>query len=229
MISKSDLADSGALDDTERAVRTLNPWASIERANLLDAPLTNLFSGSVGDIGTPISDEIAALTLTNRSAHRHANIVSRSLVLDEPLDWTAFGVWMTMLLHRHGAQVLRVKGLLAVDGLPGPTLFQSAQHLVHPPVHMDDWPSDDRDRGSFSSCGIWMLIVLKIHCERSTMLAETQSIDHRISAGQEAVVSLRGGRFAARRRRPGSEADSKCTLMPVAKYGCSGEERVGAS
>jgi G3E family GTPase len=66
------------------------------------------------------------------------------LALDEPLDWTAFGVWMTMLLHRHGANVLRVKGLLAVDGLPGPTLFQSSQHLVHPPVHMDAWPSEDR-------------------------------------------------------------------------------------
>jgi G3E family GTPase len=79
-----------------------------------------------------------------RVEHRHQSIVSHSLVLEKPLDWTAFGVWMTMLLHRHGASVLRVKGLLAVDGLPGPTLFQSAQHLVHPPVHMDAWPSADR-------------------------------------------------------------------------------------
>jgi G3E family GTPase len=144
VISKSDLADFSALEDTERAVRTLNPWASIERANLLDGPLTGLFSEVVCDTGKPDSEEIASLTRTNRSAHSHEKIVSRSLILDEPLDWTAFGVWMTMLLHRHGAQVLRVKGLLAVDGLPGPTLFQSAQHLVHPPVHMDDWPSDDR-------------------------------------------------------------------------------------
>ncbi|MFT3731840.1 MAG: GTP-binding protein [Hyphomicrobium sp.] len=144
VISKSDLVDSRVLDDTKRAVRTLNPCASIEQANLLDAPLVSLFSELACDAGKPNSEEVGALMLTNRSAHRHENIVSRSLTLEEPLDWTAFGVWMTMLLHRHGAQVLRVKGLLAVDGLPGPTLFQSAQHLVHPPVHMDEWPSNDR-------------------------------------------------------------------------------------
>jgi hypothetical protein len=49
-----------------------------------------------------------------------------------------------MLLHRHGSRVLRVKGLLDIDGLPGPTVFQSAQHLVHPPLHLDSWPGADR-------------------------------------------------------------------------------------
>ena len=33
-----------------------------------------------------------------------------SSTVDEPLDWTAFGVWLTMLLNRHGAEMLRVKG-----------------------------------------------------------------------------------------------------------------------
>jgi hypothetical protein len=32
--------------------------------------------------------------------------------LDKPVDWTVFGIWLTMLLHRHGNEVLRVKGIL---------------------------------------------------------------------------------------------------------------------
>ena len=38
---------------------------------------------------------------------------------DEPLDWTAFGIWLAMLLQARGEDVLRVKGLLDV-GAPGP-------------------------------------------------------------------------------------------------------------
>ena len=51
---------------------------------------------------------------------------------------------MSMLLHRHGDRVLRLKGLLNVAGVPGPVLVNGVQHLVHPPAHLDRWPNDDR-------------------------------------------------------------------------------------
>ena len=51
---------------------------------------------------------------------------------------------MTMLLHRHGDRVLRMKGLLNVAGVPGPVLINGVQHLVHPPAHLDRWPDEDR-------------------------------------------------------------------------------------
>jgi G3E family GTPase len=70
-------------------------------------------------------------------------VAALSLVLDEPLDWTAFGIWLTMLLQARGADVLRVKGLLDVGG-PGPVLLNGVQHVVHPPVHLDAWPDEDR-------------------------------------------------------------------------------------
>jgi G3E family GTPase len=31
---------------------------------------------------------------------------------EEPLDWAPFAVWFTLLLHRHGRNVLRSKGIL---------------------------------------------------------------------------------------------------------------------
>ena len=75
---------------------------------------------------------------------RHGSIHAFAVAFDGALDWTMFGVWLTMLLNRHGAQVLRVKGILNVAGSATPVAVHGVQHLVHPPVHMAAWPDDDR-------------------------------------------------------------------------------------
>jgi G3E family GTPase len=49
-----------------------------------------------------------------------------------------------MLLHRHGADVLRLKGLLNVAGVPTPVLINGVQHIVHPASHLEQWPDADR-------------------------------------------------------------------------------------
>jgi G3E family GTPase len=74
--------------------------------------------------------------------HDHDGVAALSLVLDEALDWTAFGIWLTMLLQARGQDILRVKGLLDVGG-PQPVLLNGVQHVVHPPLHLDAWPDDD--------------------------------------------------------------------------------------
>jgi G3E family GTPase len=66
-----------------------------------------------------------------------------TLLLEEELDWGAFGVWLTMLLQAHGSDLYRVKGLLNT-GTDGPVLLNGVQHVVHPPVHLETWPDDDR-------------------------------------------------------------------------------------
>ena len=73
-----------------------------------------------------------------------ASIAACCFTFEAALDWTAFGVWMSMLLHRHGDRVLRIKGLLNVAGVPGPVLVNGVRHLVHPPAHLDRWPDEDR-------------------------------------------------------------------------------------
>ena len=66
-----------------------------------------------------------------------------SIVLDEPLDWTMFALWLAMLLQARGDDVLRVKGLLDT-GADGPLVLHGVQHVIHPPTHLDAWPDDDR-------------------------------------------------------------------------------------
>ena len=87
----------------------------------------------------------AAIDTANTGHQSHPTpITARCFTFDAVLDWTAFGVWMSMLLHRHGDRVLRMKGLLNVAGVPGPVLVNGVQHLVHPPAHLDRWPDEDR-------------------------------------------------------------------------------------
>lgn len=79
--------------------------------------------------------------------HHHDDalgVLSFSLVIEEKVDWTAFGIWLTMLLNRHGDRIFRVKGILDVEGEERPVAVHGVQHLVHPPVHLSRWPSDDR-------------------------------------------------------------------------------------
>ena len=87
---------------------------------------------------------------------RHSpEVASLSLALEEALDWTAFGIWLSMLLNRHGDNVLRVKGILQVSGLSTPVFINAVQHIVHPPQHLERWPTDDhRSRIVFITRGI---------------------------------------------------------------------------
>ena len=78
------------------------------------------------------------------TAHDHGDeIRAVVLELDQVVDWTAFGIWLTMLLHARGSDLYRVKGLLDVGG-DGPLLVNGVQHAVHPPVHLDSWPDGER-------------------------------------------------------------------------------------
>jgi G3E family GTPase len=49
-----------------------------------------------------------------------------------------------MLLHRHGNELLRVKGILNVADSETPVAVHAVQHLVHPPRHLGAWPNGDR-------------------------------------------------------------------------------------
>ena len=62
------------------------------------------------------------------------------LTLDAPLEWPAFAIWLTMLLNRHGPNILRLKGLLNIAGVHTPVVIHGVQHTIHPPSHLDAWP-----------------------------------------------------------------------------------------
>ena len=133
VVTKSDIAEREALDALETELALLNPAARTVRASFGDVEADLLLSGSDRDVREAPPE-------SNGHTHQPQAVV---LTLDRAIDWTAFGIWLTMLLHARGGEILRIKGLLDVGGA-GPLLVNCVQHAVYPPVHLDSWPDEDR-------------------------------------------------------------------------------------
>jgi G3E family GTPase len=77
-------------------------------------------------------------------AEHSANITSVAIRLDDAVQWSAFAVWLSLLIHAHGEKLLRFKALLNVAGWPGPVVLDAIHHMVHPPRHLAAWPDGPR-------------------------------------------------------------------------------------
>src|SRR5258706_340217 len=60
---------------------------------------------------------------------------------DRPIGWAGWAAWSALMRERHGDALLRLKGLLRIDGRP------VAVHAVHKvfdkPIPLPAWPDDD--------------------------------------------------------------------------------------
>ena len=126
LVTKADLVGPEHIRDLVRRLRELNPSATV----------------SVTASGEVISTEApsaAGAGLPPAQMPEHADhtsgISTLELVTDDPLDWQAFSVWLSLLLHRRGPEVLRVKGILDVRGA-GPVALNGVQHVIHRPEHL---------------------------------------------------------------------------------------------
>jgi G3E family GTPase len=77
-------------------------------------------------------------------AEHSDGISSFVLTQDAPMKWQVWLRAMDTLMAMRGADLLRVKGFLAVEGCAGPVVVQFVQHLAHPPVELQTWPEGDR-------------------------------------------------------------------------------------
>lgn len=163
IVTKADLVKSSALDELQTELAALNPTARVTLSTESAAGASLLLTSDVYDPAARAEDVarwLADAVLPTSSHHANgdhgaAHYATLCIVVDEPLDWTAFGVWLTLLLHVHGARALRVKGLLKVIGSDTPVLINGVQHLVHPPFHLARWPDDDhRSRLVFITDGL---------------------------------------------------------------------------
>ncbi len=154
VLTKTDLAGRAPAEALRTACRRYNPVAPIFEPAVDPIGPDELFTDDLADPSGPGQDArrwlgAAAAATAPETAVGHVSphdrdIYAFSVTVDRALDWTAFGIWLTMLLHAHGEDVLRVKGMLQVVGVPAPVVIHGVQHLVHPPVHLDAWPTADR-------------------------------------------------------------------------------------
>jgi len=73
-----------------------------------------------------------------------ARINSVSITIDDPIPANLFDCWLDTLIALRGPDILRIKGIVHVEGIPYPFAFHGVQHIFHPPVSLPHWPDGDR-------------------------------------------------------------------------------------
>lgn len=72
-----------------------------------------------------------------------ARITTQSVELARPIDPLLFDLWLETLMTGAGANLLRLKAVVHVEGMAHPFALHGVQHIVHPPVPLPDWPHTD--------------------------------------------------------------------------------------
>ncbi|MGS0940846.1 CobW family GTP-binding protein [Pseudomonas luteola] len=143
LISKIDLIEPPAVEACRAQLQALNPSATL-------AITAEVRSGDELLLGEGVQghDAMAEMQRWQLFAPvpnaRHGDAEVCCLEFATPLDWVAFGVWLSMLLRCHGERILRVKGILDVIDSPEPIVIHGVQHCLHAPVHLPAWPGGAR-------------------------------------------------------------------------------------
>lgn len=162
LITKTDLAEPAAVDALKARLRQLNPSAEMREVMHGKIAPEQLFSRAADPRANP--EELRRWLDAEAYEHAHAhhdhghhqhhtendpnrhgeNIRAFCLTLDQPIAWEALKTWLQSITSLRGRDLLRMKGLVNVSGLPGPVVVHGVQHVIHPPVRLPAWPDADQ-------------------------------------------------------------------------------------
>jgi G3E family GTPase len=161
LISMTDLVAEEQLSSLREKLKDINPAAHVLKVTFGAVDPEELFHDGVRDptaraadverwLGIeayrhhdPAMPQIGRAPKRDRSADRHnEHVQTFSLFYESPIRFSALGLWMNMLAGLRGRDLLRVKGVLNVEG--DPVAIHVVQTVIHEPVILKQWPSDDR-------------------------------------------------------------------------------------
>jgi G3E family GTPase len=135
------LADVVLVSKTDVLVPTAALVTALDGLNG-DAPrMTTMEAGPADLFGVP--------SVAERLGHvgrgvGHGGIDTVSVVRDRPIPALALTLLLEALAEHCGGRLLRLKGLVAIEEMPGqPAVIHGVRHVVSPPVFLARWPSGD--------------------------------------------------------------------------------------
>lgn len=167
VLTKTDLVSEASDKAVTERLRGLNPTADIVRPSDRDfgpKSLRNLTSmrenarqqdaiswttpkvanDPLGNLSGLMSTSNTKPVTTSEFRRHDTDISSVSIVLDEALHDAVFDKWFDTLIAYKGRDVLRVKGILFLEGIESPFAFHGVQHVFDPPVPLKNWTGKDR-------------------------------------------------------------------------------------
>jgi len=164
VMTKSDLLSEGDAGALRERLQVLNPGAVILQASFGQVEPARLFDAGIFDAETKSLDvqgwlneeAYAEANGAPGHAHRHhdhgavdvnrhdAHIQSFCLRLDGAVNWSAFKEWYEELAEKQGDYILRVKGIVNIQGEEQPFAINCVQSTQHAPTRLPGWPDADR-------------------------------------------------------------------------------------
>jgi len=155
ILSKTDIATEDAVNTLSARLQAINPGARRLRATRGAIDSAELF----GHAPRPhhagrIVERWLAENAFREAGHRRGDspigrdlnrhddrIRAFCLRRDAPVSGAGLMAWLNMLTGLKGANLLRVKALVNVDGQP--VVVHAVQSVIHEPIVLDAWPSSD--------------------------------------------------------------------------------------
>ncbi len=124
LLTKTDLQnDSRALMKLKERIQSLNPSAEIFDKRAID--YESLFSRK---------NRAHRVILPTKDSHSQG-FETLSIRFEGTMEWSAFGIWLSLLLHQYGTQILRIKGIIDI-GSDLLVSINGVMHVIYPPKHI---------------------------------------------------------------------------------------------
>jgi G3E family GTPase len=169
LITKTDIANASSISKLDERLDQINPGADrfkvingeIEPGRLFGAGLYDPMT-KTADVQRWLNEEAYSDENGTEHGHHHDHghghhshdhdhdhdhhdgIHAFCIYKEEPLPWESWVGFLQSLIDARGADMLRIKGILNVDGLDQPVAVHGVQHVFHPPAILEKWPSVDR-------------------------------------------------------------------------------------
>jgi G3E family GTPase len=149
VLTKTDLASVEAVERLKRELVRINPGAALHIAVNGELPPLALF-GAANLESPAAADRWIALEHASRSegygagageGHDHHNshvhtsgVVCCSLEYPSALRWRELNGWLTAFRIKYGERLLRMKGIVELEGELSPVALHGVHHVFHPPL-----------------------------------------------------------------------------------------------
>jgi G3E family GTPase len=151
LVTKTDLASPHATRMLRERLAHMNPGAEICEVVRGDIDPALFLRGGVHDTRKKPAEVERWLKAAEHARAMHgvvkdhahdARVRAFCLYHERTIRHAGLVMWLDMLAGLRGANLLRVKGILNVEGEP--VVVQAVQTVVHEPVVLDAWPTADQ-------------------------------------------------------------------------------------
>ena len=156
ILSKVDLGDAKKIENIIKRIGKINPKAAVIESKKGLLPIKEFYglndyqpNTESWDVRQWLSEEKNKVKHSHDHNHHHDinrhdnDIKSFSLVTNKPVSMTSLNFFLELLSNQMGEKMLRIKGIINVEGEDRPAIIHGVQHIFHPLEWLEKWPDND--------------------------------------------------------------------------------------